>query len=137
MRAESGGQADHDARNAAIAHQKIGAHADDADAHIGGLRGKKRRQIVRVRGTEQNFRRAAGAEPDEILQRRVLGIGAAHRRKRRRRAGSSSRRASRAFSAASSPAAHCVIEPAPRQTIAPPGFAESARPAAADRPHRR
>ena len=41
-------------------------------AQIRRFRRQKSRQIVGIGGTEKNFRRTAGAEPDEILQRRVL-----------------------------------------------------------------
>ena len=114
------GQPHHHAGNAAIAHQQVGADADHADAQIGGLGGQEGGQVVGIGGTEQDFRRAAGAEPDKILQRRVLGIGAAHRRKHV--AGTGHHHASpssffcRLF-------IQPVIEPAPAPTIAPPGLA--------------
>ena len=128
--AEGGRQTDHHARNAAIAHQKIGAHADDADAQIGGPGIKEGRQILGIGRAEQNFRIPAGAEPDQILERRILGIGAADGRQRIARTGLHHAWPSRAFSAASRSAAQAVIEPAPRQTMAPPGLANCATMAA-------
>lgn len=71
---------DHDARDAAVAHQKIGANADHRDGHVARLAREKMRQIVRVRRAEKHFRRPADAEPGEILQRRFRLILAAHMR---------------------------------------------------------
>ena len=123
MLAEGGRQPDHDARNAAIADQKIGADADHRDPQIGGLGGQERRQIFGIGGTEQHFRVAAGAEPDEILR-------AAHSRHRcraraaaRSRDGIASRLALPCFQCRFETAPSRVIEPAPRQTMAPPGLA--------------
>ena len=88
-----------------------------------GLRGEEGRQIVGIGGTEQNFRRTAGAEPDQILQRRAVGVACRARAEARRRDGSSSRLALQLFMAACKPCTQAVIEPAPRQTMAPPGLA--------------
>ena len=72
--AESAGQPDHDAGNAAVADQQVRADADHADARVGGLGEQEGREVFGVGGTEQDFRRAAGAEPDEILSGGASGV---------------------------------------------------------------
>jgi hypothetical protein len=64
-------QPDDDARNAAIAHQQIGADADHGHRHILRQRLQKSGEIVLVGGLEQQFRRPAGAEPGNLIHRRV------------------------------------------------------------------
>src|SRR5204863_2105842 len=104
---------------------QIRADADGGHRQIGRLRGHEGAEIVDVGGTEQNIRWSSGAKPDEVLEARFFGVAAAYGRQRRMQGGRHAL-ASRDFNAASSPAAHPVMDPAPRQMMAPPGRASDA-----------
>src|SRR5262245_34648328 len=118
---ERGRKPDHDSGDSAIADEQVRADADHAYGQIGGLFRHERAEVLDVRRPEQNVSSTAGAEPDEVLERRLLGIRAAHFREDVERSGHGA--APFSFSAASMPLAQVVIEPAPRNTTAPPGFA--------------
>ena len=64
-------QPDHDAGNAAIAHDQIGADADDIDRQFLRQVFQEVSQIVFVRRREQHLRRTADAKPCQLGQRLV------------------------------------------------------------------
>src|SRR6202008_1465086 len=90
------------------------------------LRRHEGAEVFDIGRTEQNLGRAARAKPDEILQRRMLDIGAAHHGQRRTIEHRVHGVPPCFARAPSNPAAQFVIEPAPRNTIAPPDFAQGA-----------
>ncbi len=65
-------QANDDARHAALAHQKVGAEADDGDGKVGGNAGEKVGEVGFIGRREQGLRRAADAEPGYVGE---LGSG--------------------------------------------------------------
>ena len=68
--------------DAAIAHQKIGADADDGDRNVGVETLEKIREIFFVSGCEQNLRRTAGAKPAEVRHANIGFKPAAQVRRR-------------------------------------------------------
>ena len=64
--AEAAAEPDHNARHPAVAHDQIGADADDGDRDIGRQIGQEVRQVGLVLGHEQKLRRAADAKPGEL-----------------------------------------------------------------------
>ena len=68
---EAAAEPDHDAWNAAVAHNQIGAKPDDRNGDIARQIGEKIRQIAFVFGHEQKLRRAADAKPGQLGERLV------------------------------------------------------------------
>ena len=62
---------DHDAGDAAVAHQQVRADADHRDRHIGRQRGEKLGQVLGVGRAKQHLGRAADAEPGHRADRRI------------------------------------------------------------------
>ena len=62
-------QPDHHARNAAVAHQQVGADADRRDGQIGGQMRQDIGQIGLIGGREEDLRRTTDAEPGDIRHR--------------------------------------------------------------------
>ena len=133
---EAAAEAHHHAWHAAVAHQEVRGDADHGDRHVLGLCREERGEVVAIGGAEHHFRRPADAEPGDAGERRVRGEPPAHRRQavdqvRLVRFGGHHARTPRFIgrSVSSSPGsalAHCVIEPAPRQTTKSPGWASAA-----------
>ena len=65
-------QADDDARHAAVAHQQVGAEADDGDGKVGRDAGEEVGEVGLIGRREQHLRRAADAEPGDVGE---LGSG--------------------------------------------------------------
>ena len=68
--------------DAAVAHDQVGAEADDGDGNLGRKMGEEIREIVLVLRHEQHLRRPADAKPGELGQRLVGEQAAAQRRHR-------------------------------------------------------
>ena len=64
-------QPDHDARQAAIAHDQIGADADDVDRQLLRQALQKVSEIVFIRRRKQHLRRTADAKPGQFGERLV------------------------------------------------------------------
>jgi hypothetical protein len=64
-------QADHHARHAAVAHDQVGADADDIDRQFLRKQLQEVREIVLIRRREQHLRRPADAKPRQLRQRLV------------------------------------------------------------------
>ena len=58
--------ADHDARHAAVAHQQVGAQADDEHRKLGGDAAQEIGKVGGVGHNEQDLRRASDAEPRDV-----------------------------------------------------------------------
>ena len=69
--AEAAAEPDHDARDAAVAHDQIGAEADHGDGDIGGEIFQEIGEVGFVLRHEQKLRRAADAKPSEFRQRLI------------------------------------------------------------------
>ena len=131
--AETLAEPDDDAGHTAVAHQQVGAEADDVDRHVVGERLEEVGQVGFVGGCEQHLRRTADAEPGDVGKRGVGDEAAAQLRHQRlqiaghilkHQATPPARRG--AFPSHSGKAcAHSVELPAPRQTTVSPGFARS------------
>ena len=63
------GQPDHDPRHPAVADDQVGADPDRKHRHRRVELGEEAGEILDVVGLDQPFRRAAGAEPDEVGKR--------------------------------------------------------------------
>jgi hypothetical protein len=68
---EAAAHADDDARHAAVAHDQVGAGADDGDWNVGRQIAQRVSQIVFVFRHQQRLRRPADAEPGELGQRLI------------------------------------------------------------------
>ena len=68
---EAAAEPQHDARDAAVAHQQIGADADDGDRHIGGQTAEEMLQILQIGGPEHDLGRSADAKPGDAGERRL------------------------------------------------------------------
>ena len=64
-------QPDHDAWHAAVAHDQIGADADDVDRQLLRQMLQEVSEIVLIRRREQHLRRTADAKPGQLRQRLV------------------------------------------------------------------
>ena len=64
-------QPDHHAGHAAIAHDQIGADADDIDRNLGRQMRQEISQIIFIRRREQHLRRTADPKPCQFRQRLV------------------------------------------------------------------
>ncbi len=64
-------EADHDAFNAAVAHQNVGASAKHQNRNRGIEPGKKISKIALVGGLEQHLRRTSRPEPGQAGHRRM------------------------------------------------------------------
>ena len=62
---------DHHARNAAIAHDQVGADADDVDREFARQMRQEISEIVLIRRGEQHLRRTADPKPGQLRQRLV------------------------------------------------------------------
>ena len=68
---EAAPQADDDARHAAVAHQQVGAEADDEHRQLGRDAAQEIGEIGGVGRREQDLRRAADAEPRDVGERLI------------------------------------------------------------------
>src|SRR3981189_3274131 len=62
---------DHDARHATVAHDQIGANADDADRNLIRQMLKEIGEVIFIRWREQQLRRTADPKPRQLGQRLV------------------------------------------------------------------
>ena len=72
--------ADHHARHAAVAHQKVRADTDGIDRYVARRSLEEIRKIGFVRGRKEDFCRATRTEPDQVRQCRFGLQPAAHGR---------------------------------------------------------
>ncbi|MNT05690.1 hypothetical protein D3C72_1403190 [compost metagenome] len=126
-----GRQTDDNARDAAIAHQKVGADADHRQRHVFRQNFQEGNQIIGIVRLEHDFRQTAGSEPRHAVHGRIRcqtspqfvypvaeppqqfnPIDLSH-----------SDFPDMLFNSEGSAAAHCVIFPAPKRTTKSPGFA--------------
>ncbi len=69
--AEAAAEPDHHAGDAAVAHDEIGAEADDGDRQFGGKLRQQHGEVLGVLRREQHLRRPADPEPGQLRQRLV------------------------------------------------------------------
>ena len=130
---EAAPQADDDARHAAVAHQQVGAEADDEHGQLRRDAAQEIGEVGRVGRREQHLRRAADAKPRDVGQR--PDWQSAGRADRAVPAASSDARSAKltaplpracgsAASQSGSACAHSVLLPAPRQTTMSPEAAK-------------
>ncbi|MGY4349464.1 hypothetical protein ACVWXM_005957 [Bradyrhizobium sp. GM7.3] len=62
---------DHHARHAAVAHDQVGADADDIDGNVACEMREEIREIVLIRRREQHLRGTSDAKPGELGERLV------------------------------------------------------------------
>ena len=69
--AEAAPEPDHHALDAAVAHEKIRAEANDGDGNAGGGHLQKIGKVRCIGGSVKHLRRTARSEPGEVLERRL------------------------------------------------------------------
>src|SRR5690348_6716753 len=113
---ERAAEANDNAFNAAIAHEKVRGDANHRDRNIRGRSRQEILKVLQVSGLEQNFRRAADAEPCFLRQRRIFAQAAADFRKAREKTHAATV-VRLVISCCGSAWAQLVIEPAPMQRM--------------------